>query len=217
MTDASLNAINAPNPKQEMDALIAKVSELTDLSAEMTRLCIAVQRVVPSVALSRASLDMTRLCLDVQAQIPIAFTAAAGVGAAAATATVNDASLLGTATMTDPAPAVIENPVEPESIDQTDWIWTRGVPLTPDQLDASFPAGVGDDLPWQVVCIGREPGLYASADTANEQLTGVPNQFRQKKSTRLEALAFYRHRYNAGKVQKWTPVPPEAASSSDDA
>jgi hypothetical protein len=41
--------------------------------------------------------------------------------------------------------------------------WVQGVPLTPDQLDASFPAGVGDDLAWQVVCIGREPGLYLSA------------------------------------------------------
>ncbi|KAJ6457462.1 hypothetical protein DFH09DRAFT_1349643 [Mycena vulgaris] len=208
MTDASLNATNAPTPTPEMDALIAPVAELTELSAEMTRMCIAVQRAVPTIALSRVSLDMTSRCLDVQAQIPAAFAAAAGAGAAATVAP---------ATTVFPAPEAINSPVDAQAIDQSDLIWTRGIAATPEQLEASFPPGVGDDLPWQVVCIGREPGLYASADEANNQITGVPNQFRQKKSTRLEALAFYRHRYNAGKVQRWNPVAPEAAAPSADA
>ncbi|KAJ6500298.1 hypothetical protein DFH09DRAFT_1336192 [Mycena vulgaris] len=185
MTDASLNATNAPTPTPEMDALIATVAELTELSAEMTRLCIAVQRAVPTIALSRVSLDMTSRCLDLRSP-PLSLWQLGLVP-------------------------------PPQAIDQSDWIWTRGIAATPEQLEASFPPGVGHDLPWQVVCIGCEPGLYASADEANSQITGVPNQFRQKKSTRLEALAFYRHRYNAGKVQRWNPVAPEAAAPSADA
>jgi hypothetical protein len=35
--------------------------------------------------------------------------------------------------------------------------------LAPDELDALFPAGYGDNIHWHVVCVGRRPGLYASA------------------------------------------------------
>ncbi|KAJ7459013.1 hypothetical protein FB451DRAFT_1182599 [Mycena latifolia] len=78
-----------------------------------------------------------------------------------------------------------------------------GTALTPDELEALFPPGVGDHQTWHVVCIGREPGLYPSAEDAEEQVKGVPNQFRQKKSGRLEALSFYRYKYLRGEVIKY--------------
>ncbi|KAJ7694606.1 hypothetical protein B0H17DRAFT_1199136 [Mycena rosella] len=182
-----LDAINASNPQAEMDALTAKVSELTKLSLEITKLCIEVQGVSPAIALSKKALDMTALCLDVKACIPPAFISAAHAAAAAAVV---------------PAAPPLRDP-----------LWVQGTAITPDELEAQFGPGLGDNLPWQVVCIGREPGLYASVDDANDQLNGVPNQFRQKKSTRLEALAFYRHRYSCGKVEKWTEVPEDDDSA----
>ncbi|KAJ7655489.1 hypothetical protein B0H17DRAFT_1146427 [Mycena rosella] len=171
MATPVLNAINASNPQAEMDALTAKVAQLTTMC------------VVPGVALSKQALEMTALCLDVKGLVPPAFIAAA-----------QHAAVIIAAASVAPLPH--------------DLLWVQGVALTPAQLEAKFgPGGLGDDLPWQVVCIGREPGLYASVDNTNDQLNGVPNQFRAKKQTRVEALAFYRHRYEAGKVQKWNEVP----------
>ncbi|KAJ7683803.1 hypothetical protein B0H17DRAFT_1204939 [Mycena rosella] len=163
MTDTVLNAINVSNPQREMDALTAKVAELTTMC-----------------------LDMTKLCIDVQSD----------TAATAATAAMNAATAASAATAAAFAGA-----------DATDnAIWAQGDPRTPAQMEALFPPGPNDGRPFQVVCIGREPGLYATADEANVQLLGVPNQFRLKKDTRAEALAYYRFQYNAGKVQKWTEV-----------
>ncbi|KAJ6610571.1 hypothetical protein B0H10DRAFT_2224845 [Mycena sp. CBHHK59/15] len=83
----------------------------------------------------------------------------------------------------------------------------QGVARSPTQLDGLFPPGVGDFQAWYVVCVGREPGLYASFAEANAQVLGVPNQFRQKKSSRAEALTFYRLKYGRGEVEKWTEAP----------
>ncbi|KAJ7909364.1 hypothetical protein B0H13DRAFT_2330412 [Mycena leptocephala] len=73
--------------------------------------------------------------------------------------------------------------------------WIRGVPRTPGQVEAAFPEGSGEV--WYVVIRGREPGMYRTPTEANAQTDGVPHQFREKKKTRREALAFYRENYHA--------------------
>ncbi|KAJ7156820.1 hypothetical protein C8R43DRAFT_1125401 [Mycena crocata] len=180
MTDQVLPpATNASTPQQELDALLAMVSNLAQLSLDMTRLCIDVQNVVPGIALSRRALEMTSACLDVKDQIRHSFAVVAEAAVAVAAAT-------------PPAPL---------------FEWVRAVALTPDQLEASYGKGVCDNVAWQVVCIGREPGMYIDPDDAKANVEGVPNGFRKKKDTRLEALAFYRARYDDGKVEKWRAVP----------
>ncbi|KAJ7673509.1 hypothetical protein B0H17DRAFT_1140849 [Mycena rosella] len=116
-------------------------------------------------------------CLEIQTQIPLAFNAA--VANAIAEALPNHASA---------PPTVI----------------VKGVPRTPDQLDAAHPPGLGDNMAYHVVTTGREPGLYASVAESDAQVLGVPSK-RLRKSTRMEALAYYRFMYNDGKVEKWTP------------
>ncbi|KAJ6629971.1 hypothetical protein B0H10DRAFT_1939223 [Mycena sp. CBHHK59/15] len=67
--------------------------------------------------------------------------------------------------------------------------FVRTVAQTPVALETAFPEGSGE------VC--------AEAD---DLTNGVPNQFRQKKTSRREALAFYRNHYYAtvgSGVQKW--------------
>ncbi|KAJ7277779.1 hypothetical protein C8J57DRAFT_1503618 [Mycena rebaudengoi] len=90
--------------------------------------------------------------------------------------------------------------------ENTDNLWVAGSPLAPDELEAIFPPGVGDTQTWYVVLRGQNPGLYPSYNDCDEQVRGVPKQFRQKKSGRLEALAFYRRHYTEGGVEKWTEV-----------
>ncbi|KAJ6547987.1 hypothetical protein DFH09DRAFT_1087450 [Mycena vulgaris] len=82
----------------------------------------------------------------------------------------------------------------------------HGTARTPDQMDALFPPGVGDHQLWYVVIVGREPGLYNSSVAADAEVNGVPGQFRQKKASRVEALAFYRNRYNDSAVAKISEV-----------
>ncbi|KAJ6539874.1 hypothetical protein DFH09DRAFT_1323424 [Mycena vulgaris] len=84
--------------------------------------------------------------------------------------------------------------------------FVEGVASTPAQMDAMFPPGFGDHQPWYVVIVGREPGLYGSSVRADAEVNGVPGQFRQKKSSRIEALAFYRNRYNDNAVIKLNEV-----------
>ncbi|KAJ6543672.1 hypothetical protein B0H10DRAFT_2218717 [Mycena sp. CBHHK59/15] len=79
----------------------------------------------------------------------------------------------------------------------------RGVPQTPDEVEAAHPPSPNDPQSWYVVIVGREPGLYTNSDAADMQTTGIPNQFRQRKTGLREALAFYRNKYEAGKVEKW--------------
>ncbi|KAJ6476814.1 hypothetical protein C8R45DRAFT_1102110 [Mycena sanguinolenta] len=78
----------------------------------------------------------------------------------------------------------------------------------PDELDKMFPPGYGDNIPWHVVCIGRRPGLYASAADADDQVRGVPNQSRKKKDSRQEVLAYYRAQYTSGECERVSEAPP---------
>ncbi|KAJ7632051.1 hypothetical protein B0H17DRAFT_1149998 [Mycena rosella] len=82
-------------------------------------------------------------------------------------------------------------------------VLVKGVPRTPDQLDAAHPPGSGDDIPYHVVTTGREPGLYASVAESDAQVHGVPSK-PLRKATRMEALAYYCSMYEDGKVEKWT-------------
>ncbi|KAJ7774528.1 hypothetical protein DFH07DRAFT_952238 [Mycena maculata] len=78
-----------------------------------------------------------------------------------------------------------------------------GVPQTPDELDALFPPGRGDNQVWHVVTIGRNPG-FAEAD---DEVLGIPNQHRRRKTSRQEALAYYRHQWGLSAVIKLTEAP----------
>ncbi|KAJ7130020.1 hypothetical protein C8R43DRAFT_1133991 [Mycena crocata] len=175
--------VNASASQEEMDTLLAMVSDLSHMSLDMARMCIEVQRVVPTIALSKKSLAMTSLCMDVHDQIRHSFDVVAQAAAAAAA----------------PPPPLVE--------------WVRRQALTPEQLEASFPPGISDDSPWHVVCIGREPGIYISSDEAGLNVSGVPKGFRKKKDTRVEALAFYRARFEDHKVEKWRDIPIVTTSS----
>ncbi|KAJ7133263.1 hypothetical protein C8R44DRAFT_870673 [Mycena epipterygia] len=93
-------------------------------------------------------------------------------------------------------------------------VWVRGVALTPDQLEAAYPEGTGDDLAYHIVTIGRDPGLYASVPESNYQVLGVPNSKRLKKSSRMEALAYYRAKYAQQEVEKWVPEAVPTASAA---
>ncbi|KAJ6532227.1 hypothetical protein DFH09DRAFT_1408551 [Mycena vulgaris] len=84
--------------------------------------------------------------------------------------------------------------------------FVEGVAYTPAQMDTMFPPGFGDHQAWYVVIVGREPGLYCSSVAADAEVNGVPGQFRQKKASRIEALAFYRNRYNDNAVVKLNEV-----------
>ncbi|KAJ6491533.1 hypothetical protein DFH09DRAFT_1104979 [Mycena vulgaris] len=85
--------------------------------------------------------------------------------------------------------------------------FVKGVAYTPAQMDTMFPPGFGDHQAWYVVIVGREPGLYGSSVAADAEVNGVPGQFRQKKASRIEALAFYRNRYNDNAVVKLNEAP----------
>ncbi|KAJ7292451.1 hypothetical protein C8J57DRAFT_1489959 [Mycena rebaudengoi] len=86
--------------------------------------------------------------------------------------------------------------------------FTSGVAIPPDALETFIPPNSGEI--WYVVIVGREPGLYRTPAEANHQTHGVPGQFSQKKTSRHEALAFYRERYGQPApdgVQKWVELP----------
>jgi hypothetical protein len=90
------------------------------------------------------------------------------------------------------------------------------------------PAGLGDEQHWYAVIVGREPGIYRSAYVhplhveqlspsssraeADQQVLGVPGQYRQKKASRREALVFYATKYQEGLVAKWTEATVGAAA-----
>ncbi|KAF8130398.1 hypothetical protein K438DRAFT_1999432 [Mycena galopus ATCC 62051] len=80
--------------------------------------------------------------------------------------------------------------------------------ISPDNLEALFPAGYSDNQPWYVVCVGHRPGLYASSADADDQVRGVPNQSRKKKDSREEALLYYRSQYRLGECERVSEAPP---------
>ncbi|KAJ7907804.1 hypothetical protein B0H13DRAFT_2332017 [Mycena leptocephala] len=131
-----------------------------------------------------SSLETTRLAVELQAKLPVVLAAevAAATSAAATVAAETDAEAAGP-------------------------VFVRGVAKTPAQLEAAFPEGSGET--WYVVIRGREPGMYRTADEADAVCNGVPNQLKRKKTSRREAIAWYRSHYLAAppnNVQKWNEV-----------
>ncbi|KAF8173321.1 hypothetical protein K438DRAFT_1980868 [Mycena galopus ATCC 62051] len=106
------------------------------------------------------------------------------------------------------AAEVVHAPAATAAIAASSVLWSRGVPYTPAELEARYPQGSGET--WYVVLCGREPGLYRTSAEADAVCNGVPNQVKAKKTSRREALAWYRQEYRGptgdGGVQKWTEV-----------
>ncbi|KAJ7453605.1 hypothetical protein B0H11DRAFT_1926751 [Mycena galericulata] len=152
MTNKSTPAVasNASNPEKDLEALLATVAGLAQMS-----------------------LALTKHCVDLQTRLPTVFNAAVKA---------NVASIV---------------PAAPT--------WVELVPRTPDQLETAHPPGSGDDVAYHVVTIGREPGLYNSVADSDYQVLGVPAGRCIKKGNRLEALAYYRNKYNMQEVHKWAP------------
>ncbi|KAJ7722775.1 hypothetical protein B0H14DRAFT_3479322 [Mycena olivaceomarginata] len=172
-----------------MAAFASSTSTKTSTPTELEAL-------VALVALSTATMDVVRLTAEVQAKLP-AVVAGEVVAARAATAAAQAAQAAqAEATATDPAP------------DAADPLWVRGTPKTPAQLELQYPEGSGET--WYVVICGREPGMYRTAAEADSNCNKVPNQLKAKKTSRLEALAWYRREYHgplsSTGVQKWTPA-----------
>ncbi|KAJ7257983.1 hypothetical protein C8J57DRAFT_1234544 [Mycena rebaudengoi] len=82
------------------------------------------------------------------------------------------------------------------------YTYTEGIALTPAQLEATF-ANANEDQNWHVVTVGGDPGLYSSITESDNRVLGYPNGDRRRKSSRTEALAYYRRQYEANKVVKW--------------
>ncbi|KAJ7099161.1 hypothetical protein C8R44DRAFT_747849 [Mycena epipterygia] len=138
--------------------------------------------------LPAASLEATRLSVEVQAKLP---TIAAKLAA-------SDAQL---------AAAQLAATSDASAAADTTPLFVRHTPKTPSELQAEFPPGSSEV--WYVVIIGREPGLYRTATEANDQCNGVPNQFKEKRKSRCEALAWYAECYfkpSGDGVQKWVEV-----------
>ncbi|KAJ7242212.1 hypothetical protein C8J57DRAFT_1244095 [Mycena rebaudengoi] len=144
---------------------------------------VLVSRVATLVQLT---LDMARIVVDVQHRLPIVVQHRVDAAVEAAV----DAALQAQVADQDFGSSFIP-----------------GIPITPDALALLHPPGVGDDTPWHVVLVGREPGMYQSVGTATDLVLGVPNASRKKKADRVEALTYYRNNYNAQKVQKLTEAP----------
>ncbi|KAJ7691220.1 hypothetical protein B0H14DRAFT_3532031 [Mycena olivaceomarginata] len=147
----------APTSEQEMAAVVSKVTAMSKLALDMTRLCIEVNDKLPAV---------------VQAQVVDALASVAPQGPA---------------------------------------FHHSAAPL-PDEIDAMFPLGYGENQPWYVVCVGRRPGLYASYADVDDQVRGVPNQSRKRKDTLREALLYYRTQYRLGECERVLEAPPASAS-----
>ncbi|KAJ7906817.1 hypothetical protein B0H13DRAFT_2333065 [Mycena leptocephala] len=86
-------------------------------------------------------------------------------------------------------------------------VWVRVVAKTPQQVEAEHEAVPHGSRPWWVVFIGREPGLYTTIEQADLQIKGCPNQQYRRKSSKFEALSFYRLMHDNNKVEKWVELP----------
>ncbi|KAJ6528818.1 hypothetical protein B0H19DRAFT_1083162 [Mycena capillaripes] len=85
--------------------------------------------------------------------------------------------------------------------------FVQGVAPTPAELEAAFPPGRSDSQAWYVVCVGRQPGMYATFEEADAQVLGVPGQKRRKMTGRGPALAYYRQMYAQNDVMLLREIP----------
>ncbi|KAJ6503657.1 hypothetical protein C8R45DRAFT_1091436 [Mycena sanguinolenta] len=85
-------------------------------------------------------------------------------------------------------------------------LFYQGIAPTPAHMEEMFPPGNSESQTWHVVCVGRQPGLYATSQEADAQVLGVPDQSRRKVSGRAAALAYYRSMYETDKVMRLTEI-----------
>ncbi|KAJ7206710.1 hypothetical protein C8J57DRAFT_1614701 [Mycena rebaudengoi] len=147
--------------------------------------------------LIQMSLDMAKVAVDVQQRIPSVLAHHVDDAIAGIPSLVAAQVAAQVAAAADILPDFVE-----------------GVAITPDALDLLNPAGSGDDCYWHVVLVGREPGIYQSVTTSDELVKGVPSAGRRRKSSRLEALTYYRVNYDAGKVKKWVDITPAVMAAT---
>jgi hypothetical protein len=212
-TNKPTTASNA-STATELESLVALVARLSVVSMDAVRLAAEVQGMLFSPSSPPAGLTIrcaARLPAVVAAEVVHARASAATAAAAAAAAAAAEAAAADAA-------AAITAATTAASV-----LWVRGIPLTPAELEALYPEGSGET--WYVVICGRAPGMYrtayaffsihsGSADCfqyspeADAVCNGVPNQIKAKKTSRREALAWYRQEYHGptgdGGVQKWT-------------
>ncbi|KAJ7253588.1 hypothetical protein C8J57DRAFT_1519317 [Mycena rebaudengoi] len=136
--------------------------------------------------LVQMSLDMAKIVVDVQHRLPLVL------------AHHVDEALAGVPQLVADHVAAQASAPDPESRGLI-----RGIPITPSALELLHPPGLGDDLHWHVVLVGREPGIYLSVTSADEVVKGIRNASRRRKDSRAEALTYYRVNYEAQKVEKW--------------
>ncbi|KAJ7236304.1 hypothetical protein C8J57DRAFT_1247799 [Mycena rebaudengoi] len=188
--NTNLESNTSNSNSQELQVLLSRVANLVQISLDMAKVAVDVQHRIPIVLAHHVDEAIAGVPSLVADQVAAQLEAA--ITAAVATA----------GTAADVLPDFVE-----------------GVAITPDALDLLHPAGNGDDCYWHVVLVGREPGIYQSVTTSDELVNGVPKAGRRRKSSRIEALTYYRANYEAGKVKKWvdiTPTPAAATASSTD-
>ncbi|KAJ6499770.1 hypothetical protein DFH09DRAFT_1076369 [Mycena vulgaris] len=147
-------------------------------------------------ALSKLALEMTKLTMDIDGM--------ARLTSSFLTHFILDAIPNVIASQVAEAVAAIQrksiqlplDPISP-SLPASAPQFVEGVASTPDQMEAMFPPGFGDHQ----ACNHHRLSVGADAE-----VNGVPGQFRQKKASRIEALAFYRNRYNDNAVIKLNEV-----------
>jgi hypothetical protein len=198
-TNTMTEATTAPSTSTstELEVLVALVGRLSAASMEAMRLALEVQGMSVNHPPGSVSPFLS----------PARLPAVVAGERAAATAAANAAAV---------AAAAAELPADP--------VWVRGVPKTPAEIVVQYPEGSGET--WYVVIRGREPGFYRTSYVhvlhlyinsqfliprfhsaeADRVCNGVPNQLKEKKKSRRDAIAWYRSLYEGPDgegVQKW--------------
>ncbi|KAK6981484.1 hypothetical protein R3P38DRAFT_3185448 [Favolaschia claudopus] len=193
---ASSSSASSTALATELQDLVALVGRLSTASAETMRLAVEVQTRL-SVVLAGGS-----AAAPPPPATPLSAIPAATIPAAATpnpTATIPAAATPNAVAPTPTPDPTADDPAGP--------LFVRGIPKTPAELERDHPPGSGEV--WYVVILGREPGLYAKAADADYQCNGIPHQYKVKKTSRTDAISFYRSLYNGPEgegVEKWNEV-----------
>ncbi|KAJ7818076.1 hypothetical protein B0H14DRAFT_3474135 [Mycena olivaceomarginata] len=84
-----------------------------------------------------------------------------------------------------------------------DHIWVRATAKSPHQVGLDHANASDGQRVWYIVYVGREPGLY---DTVTPRSKGCPGQQYRRKTSKREALDFYRAKFEANEVAKWVEM-----------
>ncbi|KAJ7265093.1 hypothetical protein C8J57DRAFT_1511654 [Mycena rebaudengoi] len=185
---------NTHSSSHELHVLLSRVGNLIQMSLDLAKLGVDVQQRIPIVLARHVDDAIEGIPSLVAEQVEAQVAAHIAAGSLTAMAPAQNA----------------EHDILPKFI--------PGVPITPGALELMHPAGDSDECSYHVLIAAREPGIYLNVDTSNRLVHGVTNAERRSKSSRLEALAYYRVNYEAGKVKKWFDIasasPAEIAAAS---